>query len=247
MVDVDRLDRRLAAGGAVEEGLEAGQGDDDDGEGHLDDAEGVWEAMCVSRRGDKILRGSGEKRLTDEVGLAGADLEGDEADDGGEDGQGTEDKGQGDALGGREGALDEQGEGQSVDCALVSARWPSNNKGSGMRRTDEVAGQVEGKVEDEGLRGVEDAAGTLLLRPLDGDVGAAEEGVVEEDGEVAGADEGGDAPEGLTDARAGVDGEVGPVEGDHAELGEAHADVVEVVGGEADLGGVVWSGRLSLV
>lgn len=29
--------------------------------------------------------------------------------------------------------------------------------------------------------------------------------------------------------------EVFPVEGEHAELGKAHADIVEVVGGEGDL------------
>jgi hypothetical protein len=94
---------------------------------------------------------------------------------------------------------------------------------------NKVAGEVEGEVEDEGLGGVEHGARAVLLAPLDGHIGAAEEGVVKQDGQVASHHEAGHAEEHLAQPWVGGEVEVGPVEGEHAEFGEAHADVVEVV------------------
>lgn len=94
---------------------------------------------------------------------------------------------------------------------------------------NKVAGEVEREVEDEGLGGVEHGARAILLAPLDGHIGAAEEGVVEQDGQVASHHEAGHAVEHLAQPGVGGQVEVGPVEGEHAEFGEAHADVVEVV------------------
>ena len=58
---------------------------------------------------------------------------------------------------------------------------------------DKVARQVKREVEDERLGGVENGARAVLLAPLDGHIGAAEEGIVEQDGQVASHHEAGHA------------------------------------------------------
>lgn len=101
--------------------------------------------------------------------------------------------------------------------------------------TNKVAGQIEGKVEDKRLGGVEDAAGAFFLRPLHGNVLATKEGIVPQDSHIRQADKCGNAVEDLAHARADVVAEVGPVEGQHAQFGETHAEIVEIVGGKGDL------------
>ena len=54
--------------------------------------------------------------LTDEVDLTGPDIECDESDHRGSNGQGAENKSQSNPLGGLENTLDQQGEGKRVDC-----------------------------------------------------------------------------------------------------------------------------------
>jgi len=96
----------------------------------------------------------------------------------------------------------------------------------------EVASQVEGKVQDERLWRVENRARALFLRPLHGHRCAAEEGIVEEDSQVARNDKSRDTEEHLAQSRVTGEVEECPVESQHAEFGEAHSDIVEVVRGE---------------
>lgn len=100
---------------------------------------------------------------------------------------------------------------------------------------DEVASQVERKVQDEGLRRIKHGACTFLLGPLYGYGGSAKESIVKENGQVARDDESGKGEEHLAQARVTREVEKGPVKRQHAEFGKAHADIVEVVGSEGDL------------
>lgn len=102
-------------------------------------------------------------------------------------------------------------------------------------RTDEIAGQIQGEVENEGCCGIEDAAGAFLLGPLDRNVFAAIESVIPENGHVAKTDEDNSTPEGPAHALCDVGDEVAPVEGQHAHLREAHSNIVKVIGSEGNL------------
>lgn len=102
-------------------------------------------------------------------------------------------------------------------------------------RTCEIAGKVQREVEDEGLGSVKDAASAVFLRPLNGDILAAEESIIPENCHVGDADESGDAPKSLAHGGTSFGGEISPVERQHAHLREAHSDIVKVVGGEGDL------------
>jgi len=64
-----------------------------------------------------------------------------------------------------------------------------------------VASQVECEVEDKGLRCIENGTGAIFLTPLNRDVCAAEESVIEENGEIASNDEASHAIKHLPHAR----------------------------------------------
>jgi hypothetical protein len=101
--------------------------------------------------------------------------------------------------------------------------------------TKDIRRLVHRKVEVERLGRVKHTTRPFLLRPLHAHRHAAEERVHPEDDEVDEEDVARDGVDCFAQRRA-VGGEDAPVEGEHAHLGEAHADVVEVVGGEADFG-----------
>jgi hypothetical protein len=197
--------------GAAQKGLEAGKRDNDNGKGHFNHAERVCRELVSAF----LWRYMFQERLTNKVLLAGSDLERGEADDSGDDGKGTEAEGDGYTSGLLEYTLSQKNEGNSV--------------------ANKVASQVERKVEDEGLRGVEYRACAVLLRPLHRNISAAEECVVEEDGQVARDDKSSHAPQHLAHGGLGLEVKEGPVKRQHAELGEAHAEIVEVVGGKRNL------------
>lgn len=134
--------------------------------------------------------------------MASADLEGRKAHDGAEDGQGTEDEGEDETGRGVEDMLAQEDDRNSVDYSMGISVCSMFELLSALL-TYKIASQIEGKVDDERLRRIEDTASTLFLRPLHGNVLATEEGVVPEDGEVASRDEGRDADENL--AHAGAD------------------------------------------
>lgn len=73
------------------------------------------------------------------------------------------------------------------------------------------------------------------MRPLHRDVFAAEERVVEETRQIAGNDEGDHEQQDFPHRSVAVNIEEGPVESQHAELGQAQSEVVEIVRGERDL------------
>jgi len=94
--------------------------------------------------------------------------------------------------------------------------------------TEHVRRQVHGEVEAEWQRCVEHAASALFLGPLDRHRDTAIEGVHPQDNEVSSADVSGYNVDGL--AKRGTAGrEDAPVESQHADFREAHADIVEVV------------------
>ena len=81
------------------------------------------------------------------------------------------------------------------------------------RVNNQVASQVEREVQDERFRRVENGTRALFLRLLHGNRRAAKEGIVEEDREVAGDDEGGHSPQHLAHCWSSIEIEVSPVEG----------------------------------
>jgi len=94
--------------------------------------------------------------------------------------------------------------------------------------TEHVRGQVHGEVEAEGQRCVEHTASALFLGPLNRHWDTAVEGVHPQDNEVSSADVSGYNVDSL--AKSGTAGrEDAPVESQHADLREAHANIVEVV------------------
>ena len=96
----------------------------------------------------------------------------------------------------------------------------------------EVASQVESKVQDERLWRVENGASALFLRPLHGHRCAAEKSIVEKDSQVTRDNKSRDTEEHLAQSRVTSEVEECPVESQHAEFGETHSDIVEVVRGE---------------
>jgi hypothetical protein len=105
------------------------------------------------------------------------------------------------------------------------------------KHTSNVASQVEGEVENERLRRIKDTARAFFHGPLNRNILAAEESIIPENYHVRDADKGGNTVQRLAHdgAHACRGEEVRPVESQHAHLGEAHADIVKVVGGKGDL------------
>lgn len=94
--------------------------------------------------------------------------------------------------------------------------------------TEHVRGQVHGEVEAERQRCVEHTASAFFLRPLNRHRDTAVEGVHPQDDEVSSADVSSHDVDSL--AKRGTAGrENAPVESQHADLREAHANIVEVV------------------
>jgi len=120
-------------------------------------------------------------------------------------------------------------------CKTNTSRRPQDALHEQYNRNSvdrEVASQVESKVQDERLWRVENGASPLLLGPLHRHGCTAEERIVEEDSQVARDDKSRDTEEHLAQSRVTSEVEERPVESQHAEFGEAHSDIVEVVRGE---------------
>lgn len=164
--------------------------------------------------------------LTNEVRLPGLHVQDDEADQASQRGNDTE----------REGEVDggfvrclhswEKEERECVDYTTSSVEVIVQSVRCLL--TEQVRRQVHGKIEAERQRCVEHTASALLLRPLDRHRDTAVEGVHPKHNEVGGADVSSHNVYGL--AKRGTTGrEDSPVESQHADLGEAHAYIVEVV------------------
>ena len=148
-------------------------------------------------------------KLTNEVFLASANLQAHKAHDSRSNSKRTQPERKSNASRVPQHALDEKHDRDSVD--------------------DEVASQIERKVQDKRLGRIKHGACAFLLGPLYGDGGSTKESIVEENGEVARDDESGKGEEHLAQTRVTREVEEGPVKRQHAEFGEAHADIVEVV------------------
>lgn len=177
------------------------------------------------------------RQLTNKVLLSSAHLQRDETDHADERRRETEHEGEVDGrlvlL-----ALDirEKEERECVNCWASKGQWHSLQiVGSGPSLTKNIRRLIHRKVEVERLGRVKHAASALFLRPLDGNRHAAEERVHPEHDEVDEEDVACHCVDCFAQSRA-VRREDAPVEGEHAHFGEAHADVVEVVGCEADFG-----------
>jgi len=121
------------------------------------------------------------------------------------------------------------------ECKTNTSRRPQytlHQEHNRNRVDSQVASQVESKVQDKRLWRVENGARALFLRPLHRYRCTAEEGIVEEDSQVARDDKSRNTEEHLAQSRVTSEVEERPVESQHAEFGEAHADIVEVVRGK---------------
>jgi hypothetical protein len=105
---------------------------------------------------------------------------------------------------------------------------PANHSVQESPLTKNITRLVHRKVEIKRLRGVKHTASLRVLRPLHADRHSAEESVHPQHDEVHEEDVAGHGVDCFAQGRA-VGREDPPVEGEHAHLGEAHADVVEVV------------------
>lgn len=167
-----------------------------------------------------------EQRLTNKVLLSSAHFQADKSDNTRDNCQSSQRKCECDAIGTLKHASRQQDGWNSID--------------------DKIAGQVESEVENERLRRVEHRARAVFLAPLYRHVGATEERIVEQNCQVTGDDKCGHGVEHLAQSRVGRQVEICPVEGKHTELGEAHTNIVEVVGRERYLERIVSDPELQM-
>ena len=119
-----------------------------------------------------------ESKLTNKVLLSSSYFEGGKTYDTGGNCKGTECECDGDASGTLENALGKKNQRYGID--------------------NQVTGQVEREIQNKWFRCIEHGASALLLRPLYGDIFAAEKGIVEQYSQIAGYHEYGHGPEHLS-------------------------------------------------